>query len=310
MDAEKIYDATVGQRKHIIHQLEEAERNARDALFALEMVELELARETATMKSTISCLSETLPTAEFDKMCDYAFGQSKKDWEKVWKHEWVNDGAEKEKFSARPKRPSKEPRPNPLPPPPASHIPSSPLPPSSPPPPTSPINMQGHISPRPSPVHTNGVPTDGPVRPPSPPTLDGFRAPRGFVDNFGSTRYRPTAPEPGVGPSQRSRRLKRDARRLESRSDGTLVLVDPGKEIEARPRDIRKQIQAQQRLPVAPQSMLKIVQRHRASDRVWDPPVIWSSIFNDKEPRPDDLKNPFAQEPEPEANPYVQGDQS
>ena len=55
----------------------------RDALFALEIVELELSRETATMKLTISCLSDTLPTAEFNKMCDYAFGQSKKDWGKV-----------------------------------------------------------------------------------------------------------------------------------------------------------------------------------------------------------------------------------
>ena len=54
--------------------------------------------------------------------------------------------------------------------------------------------------------------------------------------------------------------------------------------------------------------MLKIVQWHRASDRVRDLPVIWSSIFNDKEPRPDDFKNPFAQEPKLEANPYVQGD--
>ena len=65
------------------------------------MVELELAHETA-MKSTISCLFETLPTTEFDKMCDYTLGQSKKDWGKVRRHEWVNDGAEKEKFLAAP----------------------------------------------------------------------------------------------------------------------------------------------------------------------------------------------------------------
>jgi len=300
IDADRIYNATVGQRSHILQQLEEAETNARDALFALEMMEVELTREAAAIKSTLSYLSETLPPQEFEKMCDFAFGQSKKDWENAWKREWVEGGAERDKFIERPSGPSKKPRSGP---PPAPHVPSSPLPPSSPPSPTPPVNSQGHLPPRTSPVRINGVPWDEyqwPTRPRSPTPLDGFRAPWGFVDNFGSTRYRPTSPEPVAGPSQpqRSQRLRRDNRRLETRRDGTLVLVDTTEDIEAHRREMKEMIrlQAQRRHPVEAEISLRKMVQTSVTDRIQNPPMTWFRLFEDEEPLPDDLTNPFAQD--------------
>lgn len=331
-----MYNATVNQRVHILQQLEEAERNARDALFALEMIEMELTRKTAAMRSTISHLSKTLPPHEFEKMCGLAFGQSKNDWEIVWKREWVEDGSEKNK-TTQPIGPSKrQSESNPQPPPPVHNPPSSPLPPSSPPPPTSPLNPQGHPPPRTGPVHTNGTPIDEsqlPTRPHSPPTVDGFKTPWGFVDNFGSTRYQPTLPEPVAGPSrsQQSRRLKRDLRRLEVDQTGKFTLVDTREEIDAYRREMRERmrLQAQRRFSAqAEASLMKIVQRGNVHDHnhAQDPPVTWFRVFDDKKVHPNDMTNPFAQddhvhppaylerdgdeqEPESETNPHVQGDQ-
>jgi len=293
VDANRIFNATVGQHSHILQQLEEAERNARDALFALEMMEMELARETAAIKSTLSHLSGTLPPHEFDEMCDFAFGQSKKDWENVWKHEWVDDDKERDRFTKRPSWPSKAPR--------SESRPSSPLPPSSPPAPTSPVNPHDRLPPRTSPVRINGVPWNEyrwPTRPRSPRPPDGFRAPWGFVDNFGSTRYRPTPPEPVAGPSrpQQSRRLKRDIRQVEMRQNGTLVLVDPTEDIEAQRRQIKEQmlLQAQKRIPVQVRDSLRRIIRPSDTNCTRDPPVTWSNVFED-EPPPEELTNPFAQ---------------
>ena len=305
LDADRVYGATVGQRSHILQQLEEAERNARDALFALEMMELELARETAAMRSTLSQLSETLPAREFEKMCDFAFDQSKQDWENVWKREWVADGTERDRFVKHPSGPSKKPRSNPRPSPPAPNAPSSPLPPSSPPAPTPtpPVNPRDRLPPRTSPVRINGIPWDEfkwPTRPRSPPTLDGFRTPSGFVENFGSTSYRPTQPEPVAPPShpQRSRRLRRDKRRVEIRPDGSLVVVDPAEEIEAQRQQIRggMLLQAQRRIPTeAGTSLMRLLQTG-VHDRVHDPPVTWFRLFEGDSPTPNDLTNPFAQD--------------
>lgn len=338
IDAGQIYSATVGQRAHILQQLEEAERNAQDALFALEMMEIELARKSTAMESTLSHLSETLSPHEFKEMCAFALGQSKKDWEKAWKHEWVEDGTDGNKLT-RPGGPSKS---RARYPPPAHHRPSSPLPPSSPPPPTSPLNQQGHFSSRISPVRTKGVPVNEselPTRPGPSPTLDGFRAPREFVDNFGSTRYQPTAPASVAGSSrpQQSRQLKRDLRRLEVDPNGELVLIDPTDEIEAHRRYVqdRKRLQAQPKFSARAQTSLsKIVRQEKVYDHnnVQDRPLTWSRVFEGKKPGPDDLRNPFSQgshvpppaypdlDPHPEwdgdkhesdseTNPHVPGDQ-
>ncbi|KAF9792563.1 hypothetical protein BJ322DRAFT_1103054 [Thelephora terrestris] len=333
-DADRIYNATVGQRNHILQQLEEAERNARDALFALERMEMELARETAAIKSTLSDLSETLPAQEFEKMCDFAFGQSKKDWENVWKHEWVEDGTERSKFITRCSGSSRTPRPNP-PPPPQPH--SSPLPPSSPPPPSSPNNPQTRFPPRPSPVRTSGAPADEPqpsTHPHSPPTLDGFRTPWGFIDSFGSTSYRPKAPEPVASPPRphRPRRLKRDDRRLAGTDrNGMPIIVDPSEHIASLRREVKEMIrlQAHMKYPVeAENALLRIVQRTEDYENSFrrDPPVTWSRLYEDKEPHPSDLTNPFARvdhvppaypevdlrdehEPESDADPHVRDDQ-
>jgi hypothetical protein len=337
VDAERMYNATVGQRAHILEQLEEAESNGRDALFALEIAEMELAHKTATMKSALSRLSETLPPLEFEEMCYFVFGQSKEEWERVWKREWVEDDTERNKFTQA-RGPSKtKSRSNSPPNPPAHHPRSSSLPPSSPLPNTSP-NLQDHLPPRPGPVPMNGIPVDGfqlPPRPRTPPSLDGFKAPRGFVDHFGSTRYQPIAPEPVAGPSrpQQSRRLKRDLRRLEEDRNGNLILVDTTKEIEEQRRQIKESIllQAQRRVPVEVQESLKKIVR---SGNRQDPPVTWSRVFGDENAHANDLTNSFAQddhvrpsvypEPDPhrepdggdevenesesEANPHVQDD--
>ena len=303
VDASQIYDATVGQRSHILQQLEETERDARDALFALEMMELELARETAAINSALSHLSETLPPHEFEKMCEFAFGQSKQDWENVWKREWVADGTERDRFIKHPGGSSKKSMSNRPPPPPAPNAPSSPLPPSSPPPPTSPVDSQDRLPPHKSPIRVNGVPWPEfkwSTRPRSPPTLDGFRVPSGFVENFGSTSYRPTHPEPVAGPSQPqpSRRLKRDKRRYQIGPDGNFVVVDTQEEIEAQRRQIREdmQLQAQRRIPPeAANSLWKIVQTS-VNDRIQDPPVTWFRLFEDDPHVSNDLTNPFAQD--------------
>ena len=265
------------------------------------MVEVELARETTAIKSTLSHLSETLPPHEFEKMWEFAFGQSKKGWEKLWKHEWVDDGKERDKSVKRPGGPSRRPRRNPK----RSHhvprAPSSPLPPSSPPPPTPPVNTQGRLPPRASPVRIDEAPWDEyrwTTRDRSPLHPDGPRAPQGFIDNFGSTGYRPTPPDPVAGPSQ-SRRLKRDQRRVEQRQDGALVIVDPEEDIEAQRRQIKEKmaLQAQERVPAEAQASLwKIVQTNVA-DKIRDPPVTWSRVFGDEEHRPEELLNPFAQDP-------------
>ncbi|KAF9650603.1 hypothetical protein BDM02DRAFT_1324028 [Thelephora ganbajun] len=303
VDADRIYNATAVQHTHILQQLEEAEKNARDALFTLEMMEMELARETSAIKSTLSYLSELLPSHEFEEMCDFAFDQSKKDWENEWKREWVEDGTEKGKFIDRPRDPPKKRRPDPSPSPPTPHVPSSPLPPSSPPPPTPPVNTQDRLPPRTSPVRINGVPLNKwkwPTRPRSPLPPDGFRAPWGFVDKFGSTRYRPTPAEPLAGPSQpqQSRRLKRDRRRVEMHQDGTLVLVDPTEDIEAQRREIMQQIrfQAQRKLPAEAEISLGKIVQTGYTDRTQDPPVTWFRVFEDEGPLSSDLTNPFAQD--------------
>ena len=259
-------------------------------------MEMELARETAAIKSTLSRLSESLPPHEFDKMCDFAFGKSKKDWENVWKHEWVDDGKERDRLIKRPRGPSKKPQSDPRP--------SSPLPPSSPPPPTSPPKSQDRPPPRATPIPINGVPWDKvqqPTRPRSPVPPDGFRIPQGFVNNFGSTRYRPTSPEPVAGPSrpQQSRRLKRDKRRVEMHQDGTLVVVDPEEDIEAQRREIKEKmrLQAQRKLPVEAEISLWKIVRMNVTDRVQDPPVTRFNAFgNVDEPPPEELTNPFAQD--------------
>lgn len=288
VDADRIFNATLGQRSRILQQLEEAERNARDALFALETMEMKLASETAEIKSALSHLTEILPRNEFEKMCDFAFGKSKKDWEDVWKHEWVDDSKERGRFTKHRRGPTKKPR--------SSHRYSSPLPPSSPPPPTSPIGPQGGLLPRTGPIRTNGSPWDEPQRrthPRSPLPPDGFRAPRGPVDKLGSA----------AGPSQpqQIRRLKRDDRLLEARRDGTLVLVDPQEDIEAHRREIRERIglQAQQRLLDGIESSLrKIVEPSGTNDNE-DPPVTWSRVFGYVEPLAEELVNPFAQQDDP-----------
>ena len=311
IDADLVYVATVTQRSHILQQLEEAEKDARDALFTLEMMEMELACETAAIKSTLSHLSETIPPHEFEEMFEFAFGQSKQGWENVWKHEWIVDGAERDKFIERPRDPSKSPRSNPQP---APHVPSSPLPPSSPPPPTSPANSRDCLPPLNTDVFTNGVPFDQL----NPTPLDGFKAPRGFVDTFGSTMYRTTV-EPVAGPSkpqpQQSRRLKRDDRRMEVLPDGTLVLVDVQEEIEAHRRAMNQELrlQAQRRIPPEVVDSLRNIVEPGAADRIQDPPVTWSRLFDNKDGDPlphdpNDLANPFAQDDHvppthPEPNP-------
>ena len=288
IDADRIYNATVGQRSHIFQQLQEAEEDARDALFALDMMEMALAREAAAIKSSLSRLSETLPPREFEEMCEFAFGQSKKDWEDVWKHKWVEDrterdkfvkrkrvtdGTEGDRFVKRPRGPSKNPRFN------FTRAPSSPLPPSSPPPPTP------------------------PARSPLPP--DGFRAPWGFVENFGSTGYRPTPTPPVPFPEplqpQQSRRLRRDERRLNLRPDGSLVLVDPQEEIEAQREQIRQKMrfQAQQKVPAEAEISLWKIAQTKPINHIHDPPVTWSTLFelySVVNRTPNDLTNPFAQE--------------
>lgn len=262
-------------------------------------MEMELARETALIKSALSNLSETLPPDEFEKMCDFAFGQGKKEWEEVWKHEWVGDDA-KSKFTTRPSGPSRKPGSNPLQP----HPLSSPLPPSSPPPPSSPVNPQARFPSRASPVRIDTNETQGLTHPHSPPTLDGFRTPWGFVDNFGSTSYRSHAPEPepAADPPRppHPRRLKRDDRRLGTDRNGAPVIVDPREEIESQRQGVREMIrlQAQMKFPVeAENALLRIVQRTDVYDgfRVRDPPVTWSSVFKNKEPHPKEFTNPFAQ---------------
>ena len=245
---------------------------------------MELAHKTAVMKSTLCRLSGTLPPHEFEEMCEFAFGQSKKDWEQVWKHEWIEDGTERNKF-IRPRGPSKRQPPLPL---------SSPLPPSSPSPPTSPLNLQYQITPQASLVHTNETPIDElplPTRSRSPPIVDGFRAPQGFVD---TTRYQPTQP-------QQARRLTRDLRRLEVDRNGTLVLVDTMEEIEAHRRQMRARIrqQAQRDAPAETEtSLMRIVQSENIDDRnrMEGQPVTWSRVFENDEAHPDDLTNPFAQD--------------
>ena len=290
VDADRIFNATVGQRSYILQQLEEAERNARDALFALEMMEMELSRETAAIKSTLSRLSETLPPHKFDKMCDFAFSRSKEEWENVWKHEWVDDGNDRDRFIEHPRGPSKKSRPD--------HRPSTSLPPSSPSPLTSPVNSRGHLPPRATPVSTNRVPWDEcqrPTGPRSPLPPDGLRVPWGFVERFGPTRYRPTPSR-----AQQSRRLKRDKRQVVACQDGTLTIFDPQEDIEAQRREIKEmmRLQARQRLSAKAQSsersLLKIVQTS-ATDRIQGPPVTWSNVFGDGEPPPEELANPFAQ---------------
>jgi hypothetical protein len=119
------------------------------------------------------------------------------------------------------------------------------------------------------------------------------------------------------------------------RHDGTLVLVDPQEDIEAQRQQIKEkmQLQAQRKLAAEAEiSLWKIVQTSVA-DRIQDPPVTWFRLFEDEEPLPDDLMNPFAQDdhipptypelyprrpeqgeedeedPESEANQHVQGDQ-
>jgi len=257
---------------------------------------MELAREAATIRSTLSRVSETLPPHEFENMLEFAFGQSKKDWEDLWKHEWVDDGKERDKFVKRSSGPSRKPRPGPQPSQYTPRVCSSPLPPSSPPPPTPPVNARGRLPPR-----TSGVPRDEyqrPTRPRSPLPPDGFRAPWGFVDNFGSTGYRPTPPDPVAGPSQQSRRLKRDKRRVDQHRDGTLVLVDPEEAIEVQRRQIKEkmELQAQERLPVGVKNSLWKMVQANVRDRTRDPPVTWSSVFEGEEPRLDELMNPFAQD--------------
>lgn len=225
-------------------QLEEAERNGQDALFALETVEMELAQKIATMNSTFSRLSETLPPYKFEQMCEFAFGEGKKEWEQVWKREWVEGGTKRTKFTQLRVPSKRQLRSSPPYPPPVYHPRSSPLPPSSPPPPTSP-NLEGHLPPQTGPPPINGVPVDGfqsPARP-----RDRSKATRGFTRNPGSARYQRTSPEPAAGPSQMqpSRRLKRDLRRLEVDEKGTLVLVDTTEEIEEQRRQIKKSMEQQ-----------------------------------------------------------------
>ena len=289
IDAGRVYDATVGQRSHILQQLEEAERDARDALFALEMVELELSRETAAMKSALSRLSETLPSHEFEKMYEFAFDQSKQDWENVWKREWVADSTEKDRFIEHPRGPSKKPRSTPPPSPPAPNAPSSPLPPSSPPPPTSPVNSHDRLPPHASPVRTDGVRWHE-FKQPAPTTFDGFRVPSGFVEIFGSTSYRPPRPEPVAGPSkpQDSRKLKRSTKP-----------ADVQKETEDQRRQIREQMkrQAEERISLAARNALWQIVQDSVDDKV--PPVTWFTVFKDDPRLSNDLTNltnPFAQD--------------
>lgn len=272
---------------------------------------MELSRESAAIKSVLSHLSETLPPHEFENLCNFAFGQSKKDWESVWKCEWVEDVTERNRHTTHPSCSSKEFRSNPSL---TLHAPSSPLPPSSPPPPTSPSNMQDTFPACSSRVRVGDDESQLPTRPPSPPTLDGFKTPQGFVDNFGSTRYRSTVP---VGPSrpQQSRRLKRDERRLDTDRRGMPVFVHCTKEIEVQRRDIGERIRLQnrqkQKFPIeAENSLFKIVQGQ--PHHVQDPPVTWFRIFDEKEPSgPDDFKNPFSQDDHvsptlPEQSPHLE----
>lgn len=292
VDADQIFNATLGQRSRIVQQLEEAERNARDALFTLETMELKLASQTAEIKSTLLHLSEILPRDEFEKMCGFAFGKSKMDWEGVWKHEWVDDSEEKARFAKRRRGPLKKPRRC-----------SSPLPPSSPPPPTSPAGSQGGLPPCTGPIRTKGSPWDESQRrthPRSPLSPDRPRAPRGFVDKLGSAAYRR---QPAAGPSQpqQIRRLKRDDRLLEAHRDGTLVVVDPQEDIEAHRREIREKIglQTQQRLLDGIESSLRKIVRTSGTNGDEDPPVTWSRVFGYAERPAEELVDRVSQDDPP-----------
>ena len=202
-------------------------------------MEIELASETAAIKTSLFRLSKILPPPELEKMSEFAFGASKKHWETVWKHEWVEDDEERCKSTTRPRNSPKNPQvPNP---------PSSPLPPSSPPPQTSPLNPQGHPLPHASPVRIGKAPANEsqqPPRPPSPLANDGLKTPWGIAYSSGSTGYRPNAPEPVAGPS---RRLKRENRRLVFDHNGTPTLADFTEEIEAHRREIERKVKGQAR---------------------------------------------------------------
>lgn len=310
VDADRIFNATVGQRSHILQQLEEAESNARDALFTLESMRVKLASETAEIKSTLSHLSEIIPPDEFEKMCDFAFGKSKNDWEDVWKHEWVGDTKERVKFIKRRRGSSKKRRP--------SRRDSSPLPPSSPPPPTSPGDPQGGLPPRTGPIRTNRSRS---THPRSPLLPDGFRAPQGFVDKLRSTAYRPTWPQPAAGPSQprQNRRLRRDDRLLQAHQDGTLVIVDPQEDVEAHRREIREKIELQThwRLRDGIETSLQKMVQASGSNRSEDPPVTWSRVVGHAEPLGEEPVEPLGrdpdrdedeQEPDSEPDPHARGD--
>lgn len=295
-DADKIYRATLGQRVHLLQQLEEAERNARDALFALEVMDMELASETAAIQTSLSRLSTMLPPPEFEKMFDFGFGASKKHWETVWKHEWVEDDEERCKSATRPRKSPGNPRTKPSPPPQVPHPPSSPLPPSSPPPQTSPPNPQGRPLPLASPIHIVETPVDEsqqPPRPHSPLAIDGLKTPWGIGNNSGSTGYRPNAPEPVAGPS---RRLKRENRRLVFDHSGTPTVADFTEEVEAHRREIEGKIKAQARWR-SPAENERVfsggAQWSKGKGRTRDPPAASPRVFGDKEPEPKDPTAPL-----------------
>jgi len=77
--------------------------------------------------------------------------------------------------------------------------------------------------------------------------------------------------------------------------NGTPVLVDTVKEIEAHRRGIMR-VQAHQRLPAQVKKSLEKIVEKRYTYNHEDHPVTWFRIFKDKEPSLNDFKNPFAQD--------------
>ena len=85
---------------------------------------------------------------------------------------------------------------------------------------------------------------------------------------------------------------------METRRDGTFVLVDPQEDIKAQRQQIKEKmrLQAQRKLPPEAEISLWKVVNPSVTDRIQDPPVTWFRLFEDENPLPNDLTNPFAQD--------------